>query len=87
MSHLSLVTPKRQYLLLDAWTDFLLSRQAKLVSPSTIRTYTFTTDKFIDWLLSIGLTDPLHIKPLEVRRFLAGLSDKGRTDSYIHCTY
>jgi site-specific recombinase XerC len=85
MSHLKLVTPKEQYLLQDAWTDFLLSRQAKLVSPSTIRTYKFTAGKFIEWLLSIGITDPTQLKAIHVRRFLARLSEKGRSDSYIHC--
>ena len=41
MSKLYLVPRLRQKLfpLDDAWTDFVFSRQAMLVSPKTIRTY------------------------------------------------
>jgi hypothetical protein len=36
MSYLRLVIPKEQYLLLIAWTDFLLSREAKLHAPRVL---------------------------------------------------
>ncbi len=50
MSHLKLVKPTKAVaseLLQDAWTDFLLSRQAMLVSPNTLRTYKYTIGKFV----------------------------------------
>jgi len=72
------------YELQDAYTDFILSRQAKLCSKGMIKFYNFTTGKFIQWLEQGGITKPEEISARHVRAFLAELASKGLSDSYIH---
>ncbi|MCX8061913.1 MAG: hypothetical protein N3D16_04980, partial [Anaerolineales bacterium] len=38
--------------LLDAWSDFILSRQAKQCTPQTLRNYQVLLGRFIHWLES-----------------------------------
>lgn len=58
----------------DAYTDFILSRQAKLCSPSTLRWYGFTTGRFCKWLETQGITDPAEVTARYVRAYLAELA-------------
>ncbi len=68
----------------DAYTDFILSRQAMLCKPSTLRFYSFTAGKFIAWLKENGINEPIDIQSRHVRAYLAELDSKGLSDSYIH---
>lgn len=72
------------YLIDDAYTDFFLSRQAKLCSPGTLRFYQFTAGKFVEWLKSIGVNSPDEIASRHVRVYLAELDNRKLSDSYIH---
>jgi len=71
-------------LLDDAYTDFILSRQAMLCKPSTLRFYQFTAGKFVAWLKENGVNEPLDIEARQIRAYLAELDSKGLSDSYIH---
>ena len=72
------------YLIDDAYTDFFLSRQAKLCSPGTLRFYQFTAGKFVEWLKLIGVNSPDEIASRHVRVYLAELDNRKLSDSYIH---
>lgn len=72
------------YALRDAYTDFILSRQAMLCSPKTLSWYTFTLGKVIEWLVENGVTTPLEIEARHVRAYLSNMAGKGLSDTYIH---
>jgi integrase/recombinase XerD len=88
MTNLTLVTPKRHKpceALDDAFLDFLLSREAMLCSPATMKFYKFTGGKIIEWLSNEGITAPEEIQARHVRAYLSKMARKGLSDSYIHC--
>jgi integrase/recombinase XerD len=72
------------YALNDAYTDFILSRQAMLCSPRTISWYTFMFGKVIGWLIENGVTAPEEIQARHVRAYLSGMAVKGLSDSYVN---
>ena len=87
MTNLTLVSPNRHKLcdaLEDAFLDFLLSREAMLCSPATMKFYKFTGGKIIEWLTNEGITAPEEIKAKHVRAYLSEMARKGLSDSYIH---
>lgn len=69
--------------LLDAYTDFILSRQAMQCSRATLEFYKYTTRPFLRWVEAQGLTTPQEISARYVRQYLAGLRDRGLQDSSI----
>jgi len=73
------------YVLNDAYTDFVLSRQAMLCSPGTMRFYKFTAGKFVEWLISNSINAPEEITSRHVRSYLAELRSRKLSDSYINC--
>ena len=72
------------YELQDAYTDFILSRQAKLCTKGMIRLYGFTAGRFIKWLEQRGVTKPEEISARHIRAYLAELANKELSDSYLH---
>lgn len=70
------------YVLTDAYTDFILSRQAKLCSPETMRFYQNTAGKFLGWLEDV--TRPDEITARHIRGYLAELRGRGLADTTIH---
>lgn len=72
------------YALHDAYTDFILSRQAMLCSPQTIRFYNYTAGKFIKYLEKNGVTNPDSTTARHIRAYLATLVERRLSDSYIH---
>lgn len=69
--------------LLDSYTDFILSRQAMLVSPGTLRWYGFTAGRFCKWLESQDITKPDEVTARYVRAYLAELAPK-LADTTLH---
>src|SRR3990172_1779329 len=67
------------FALADAWTDFILSRQAKLCTPGTIKFYGFTAGRFVQWLESQGITAPDQVSARLVRAYLASLTNSQQT--------
>lgn len=72
------------FALRDAYTDFILSRQAMLCSPKTLNWYTFTLGKVIEWWIENGITTPQEIEARHVRAYLSLMAGKGLADTYIH---
>jgi integrase/recombinase XerD len=70
--------------LVDAYTDFVLSRQAMNVSPYTMRFYRFTAGKFVEWLNGQNVTDPAEVTARHVRQYLAMLAGRGLQDTTLH---
>jgi site-specific recombinase XerD len=72
------------YALQDAYTDFMPSRQAKICSPATLRLYSFTAGKFVQWLEQNGVLKPEDITTHHIHAYLAGLVEKKLSDWYIN---
>ncbi len=70
--------------LLDAYTDFVLSRQAMNVSPFTMQFYRFTTRPFVNWLAEQGISEPAEVTARYVRQYLAMLVNRGLKDTTCH---
>jgi integrase/recombinase XerD len=70
--------------LTDAYTDFILSRQAMNCTPVTLSFYRYTAGKFLEWIEGQGVTDPAEISARHVRTFLAELISRGLQDTTRH---
>ena len=70
--------------LTDAYTDFILSRQAMNCTPATLDFYKFTAGAFLSWIESQGVTMPEEVTARLVRSYLAGLLAQGRKDTTLH---
>ncbi len=70
--------------LTDAYTDFILSRQAMSCTAVTMSFYRFTAGKFLEWIEEQGITDPGAITARHVRAFLAELTNRGLQDTTRH---
>ncbi len=68
------------YALNDAYTDFILSRQAMRCTQSTLNFYRFIAGKFLSWLESQSITTPAEVEARHVRAFLAELIGSGKSD-------
>ena len=65
----------------DAYTDFILGRQATQCAPTTLEFYKHTAGKFVSWLGGHGVNEPKDITARYVRHYLAELTAKGRADN------
>jgi site-specific recombinase XerD len=54
------------------------------LSPATIEFYEYTSGKFVEWLISINITEPERIRSSHIRKYLSLEKEKGITDSSIH---
>jgi site-specific recombinase XerD len=72
------------YELQDAYTDFILSRQAMLCSPRTIRFYHFTAGRFVKYIEDNSVTKPEELSARNIRAYLASLTEQNLSDSYIN---
>jgi len=68
----------------EAYTDFVLSRQAMQCSPATLEFYKYTAGKFLKWLETKGLMHPQEIHARHVREYLAELAGNGKSDNTVH---
>ena len=66
--------------LLDAYTDFILSRQAALRAENTIKFYQFTAGLFVQWLEGQGVTSAAEVSARHVRSYLAELAGRGKSE-------
>jgi len=64
----------------DAYTDFILSRQAKLCTPSTMEFYKYTAGVFVAWIQERGITSPAEVQARHVREYLAMMAGQGKAD-------
>lgn len=70
--------------LLDAYTDFILSRQSMLLSKRTIEYYTYMLGDFIKWSMTQNIHEPADISVRSVRQFLFAQSGRHLSDYTIH---
>lgn len=68
----------------DAFTDFILSRQAILCSPATVSWYTWTLGKFMDHLAEHDIERPDEITARHVRAYLSQMAEQRLADSYVN---
>ncbi len=68
----------------DAYTDFLLSRQAMMCTQRTMQFYDFTLGKIAEWFERNDVHQPQEITSRHVRALLGEMVEKGLSDSYIH---
>jgi hypothetical protein len=66
MSQLSLIPPSDR-MIRDAFDDFILSCEAKLLSPRTITWYERNAGGFVGWLMERGVPDPGHPRHARTR--------------------
>jgi site-specific recombinase XerD len=70
--------------LTDAYTDFILSRQAMNCTPATLEFYKYTAGAFLLWIENQGVTGPEEVTARHVRQYLAQLIANGRKDTTLH---
>ncbi len=66
----------------DAYTDFMLSRQAMLCTDGTMGFYQYTLGKFLKWIEDQGVISPDEVNARYVRAYLAEMS--GYSDTTLH---
>lgn len=72
------------YVLRDAFTDFILTRQAIPCSARTMGFYNYILAKFITWLDLQGVSKPEDVTARLVRSYLAELTARGLADTTLH---
>src|SRR5437773_4030910 len=70
--------------LTDAYTDFILSRQAMNCTPATLSFYRYTAGAFLSWAELQGVTNPEEVTARHVRQYLAQLIANNRKDTTLH---
>jgi len=70
--------------LTDAYTDFMLSRQAMNCTPSTLLWYRRTAGVFLVWCEQRNVTKPEEVTARYVRQYLAELAARGKQDTTLH---
>lgn len=68
----------------DAYTDFILSRQAMQCTKATLQYYRFTAGKFLEWLEGQGVAKPQEVTARYVRQYLTELANRDKADTTIH---
>lgn len=68
----------------DAFTDFMLSRQAMNCAPMTMQFYRYTAGGFLSWCEAQGLTSPEEVTARVVRHYLAGMIGKADRTKHAH---
>jgi integrase/recombinase XerD len=68
----------------DAIQDFILSRQAKMCTPRTIKWYSYSLDKIKEWFIEKGVKHPKQINNKVIRAILRDLVESGYSNSYVH---
>lgn len=70
--------------LTDAYTDFILSRQAMQCTPATLDFYKYTAGVFLKWVEGQSVTSPEQVDARLVRQYLAELTGQGKADKTLH---
>lgn len=70
--------------LTDAYTDFILSRQAMNCASATLEFYKYTAGAFLRWAETQGVTAPEEVTARIVRQFLACLIGKADRIRHAH---
>ena len=68
----------------DAYTDFVLSRQAMQCTKATLEFYRHTAAKFLAWAETQGASEPKQVTAFLVRQYLARLAEKVKADTTLY---
>jgi len=68
----------------DAYTDFILSRQAMRATSATLEFYKYTVGFFIAWLESQSVQSPAEVTARHVRAYLAELIARDLSDNTVN---
>jgi site-specific recombinase XerD len=68
----------------DAYTDFILSRQAMQCAPATMEFYRYTTSVFLAWAEAQSVTTPEQVDARLIRYYLSELASRGKSDSTLN---
>ena len=68
----------------DAYTDFILSREAMNVTEKTLGYYEFTLSRIVDYLRACDVQETDSLRAYHFRLLLKDLREKNLSDSYIH---
>ena len=69
--------------LIDAYTDFMLSRQAMNAKETTLDYYKYTMGVFLSWAEAHGITSPEAVTARYVREYIAELVTSGKESSTV----
>ena len=78
------LVPKENHRILESYQDFILSRQAALLSPRTIEFYERTVGEFISFLSERGIDEPEGITSALVRGYFSSVSERGVASVTVH---
>jgi len=78
------LVPKINHLILESYTDFILSRKAVLLSDKTIKFYEYTAGGFINYLIMEGVFEPEAITSSHIRGYLSEVNSRKVTSSTVH---
>ena len=70
--------------LIDAYTDFILSRQAINCTPATLDFYRNTAGAFLSWIEKQGVTRPEEVTARFICQYLSELVSSGKKDTTLH---
>jgi integrase/recombinase XerD len=83
-TNVKLKWPIASVVMVDAYTDFILSRQAMNCTPPTMFFYNHTAGVFLAWVEQQGIINPDEVSPRYVRQYLAELAGRGLKDTTLH---
>ena len=78
------LVPKENHRILESFQDFMLSRQAALLSPRTIEFYERTVGELISFLSERGIYEPDGITSALVRCYFSSVSERGVASATVH---
>jgi site-specific recombinase XerD len=78
------LVPKENHRILESYQDFILSRQAALLTPSTIKFYKRTVGELVSFLSDRGIYEPEGITSGLVRGYFSSVSERGVASATVH---
>ena len=76
--------PKQNHRILESYQDFILSRQATLLSPKTIEFYERTVGELVSYLSDRGIDEPEGITSALVRGYFSSVAERGVASATVH---
>ena len=78
------LVPKENHLILESYTDFILSRKAVLLSDKTVEFYKYTTGGFVNFLIMESVFEPEAINSSHIRGYLTEVNSRKVTSATVH---
>ncbi len=78
------LVPKENHRILESYQDFILSRQAALLSPKTIEFYERTVGELIVFLSDRGVFEPEGITSALIRGYFSSVAERGVASATVH---